>query len=104
LETISSRQRSNGTVRHRIKRVAIALARAVLPIDKESVMADLPAVAWRKSTRSGLDGCVEVAFIEGAQVAMRHSRDRAGPALTFDAVEWQAFIDGVNNGEFDLTG
>lgn len=67
-------------------------------------MADLSEMAWRKSTRSNLDGCVEVAFIEGPQVAVRHSKDRAGPVLTFNAVEWQAFIDGVNNGEFDLTG
>ena len=67
-------------------------------------MADLPEMAWRKSTRSTLDACVEVAFIEGPQVAVRHSKDRAGPVLKFNAVEWQAFIDGARNGEFDLNG
>jgi hypothetical protein len=88
----------------RVERVASTLWPALSCISKETVMADLPAMAWRKSTRSGLDGCVEVAFIEGTQVAVRHSKDRSGPVLTFDAGEWQAFVDGVNNDEFDLTG
>jgi hypothetical protein len=66
-------------------------------------MADLPEVAWRKSTRSGLDGCVEVGFLaEGGRVMVRHTKDRAGPALTFDAAEWRGFVDGVANGDFDL--
>jgi Domain of unknown function (DUF397) len=66
-------------------------------------MADLAPV-WRKSTKSGLDGCVEVALIEGARVALRDSKDRSGPVLTFDAAAWQAFVVGAGNGEFDLTG
>jgi hypothetical protein len=65
-------------------------------------MADLAPV-WRKSTKSGLDGCVEVALIEGARVALRDSKDRSGPVLTFDAAAWQAFVAGAGNGEFDLT-
>jgi hypothetical protein len=66
-------------------------------------MADLPDVAWRKSTRSGLDGCVEVGFLaEGDRVMVRHSKDRAGPVLTFAAAEWQSFVVGAAKGEFDL--
>jgi hypothetical protein len=67
-------------------------------------MADLPEMAWRKSTWSTMDACVEVAFTEGSQVAVRDSKDRSGPVLRFNAIEWRAFLDGVNNGEFDLTG
>ena len=40
-------------------------------------MADLAPV-WRKSTKSGLDGCVEVALIEGARVALDHARRQLG--------------------------
>ncbi len=65
-------------------------------------MADLSRAAWRKSTRSGFDGCVEVAFVDDGQVAVRDSKDRTGPVLTFTPVEWQAFLGGVYNGEFDV--
>lgn len=64
-------------------------------------MVDLSTAKWRKSTRSGGNGCVEVAFVEG-QVAVRDSKDRGGPALAFTAHEWEAFIGGVREGEFEL--
>lgn len=65
-------------------------------------MADLSQAVWRKSRRSGLDGCVEVAFIEGTRVAVRDSKDPAGPVLTFGRAEWEAFVGGVRDGQFDL--
>ena len=46
-------------------------------------MVDLSGANWRKSSASGANGCVEVAFVEG-QVAVRDSKDRAGPVLVFD--------------------
>lgn len=55
---------------------------------------------WRKSSRSGGNGCVEVAIIEG-KIAVRDSKDRDGPSLYFNSTEWEAFIAGVWNGEFD---
>src|ERR1700721_2302120 len=47
--------------------------------------ADLPAVTWRKSRRSGPQGgnCVEIAQLTDGQVAVRNSRHPAGPALVF---------------------
>jgi hypothetical protein len=33
---------------------------------------------------------------------MRDSKDRSGPVLVFTRSEWQAFVDGVKSGEFDL--
>jgi hypothetical protein len=36
-------------------------------------------------------------------VAVRDSKDPAGPVLTFTAPEWSAFLAGVRDGEFDLT-
>jgi hypothetical protein len=58
---------------------------------------------WRKSTRSGplTDNCVEVAFIDGS-VAVRDSKDPQGPVLFFNADEWDAFVGGAKDGEFDL--
>ena len=64
-------------------------------------MVDLSRAAWRKSTYSASNGCVEVAFVDG-QVGVRDSKDREGPALVFTASEWEAFIGGARAGEFEL--
>ena len=63
-------------------------------------MVDLSRAVWRKSTRSGTNGCVEVA-LDTAEVAVRDSKDRNGPVLQFNAHEWEAFLAGVRNGEFE---
>lgn len=59
-------------------------------------------VAWRKSKRSFVEGdeCVEVAELGGNAVALRDSKNPAGPNLRFTASEWGAFLDGVRRGEF----
>ena len=56
---------------------------------------------WRKSTRSGANGCVEVAFLDD-QVAVRDSKHQHQAALVFTHTEWQAFLTGARDGEFDL--
>jgi Domain of unknown function (DUF397) len=60
-------------------------------------------IAWRKSSASTGQGgdCVEVAFAEDG-VLVRHSRHRGGPVLLFTHSEWQAFVAGAQNGEFEL--
>lgn len=65
---------------------------------------DLSRAVWRKSTRSGDNGgqCVEVAMLDGGNVALRDSKDKgSGPILVFTAGEWEAFIAGARGGEFD---
>jgi hypothetical protein len=64
---------------------------------------DPSRAAWHKSTRSGpnCDNCVEVAFLDGA-VAVRDSKNAAGPVLVFAPGEWDAFVAGAKGGEFDL--
>jgi Domain of unknown function (DUF397) len=54
---------------------------------------------WRKSRRSGSNGCVEVAFLSD-RVAVRDSKDRQGPVLSFTFAEWDAFVGGMRDGEF----
>jgi hypothetical protein len=54
---------------------------------------------WRKSTFSGLNGCVEIAVLDG-QIAVRDSKDRNGPILLFTHAEWDAFLNGVKSGQF----
>jgi len=52
---------------------------------------------WRKSTRSGTNGggCVEVADNLPGVVAVRDSKDPAGPVLTFGPRSWRAFLGEV---------
>jgi hypothetical protein len=64
-------------------------------------MTDLSPERWRKSSYSGSNGCVEVGL--GADgVAVRDSKDPTGPVLRFSAHEWEAFLAGARDGEFDL--
>jgi hypothetical protein len=65
-------------------------------------MVDLSSAVWHKSSRSSSNNCVEVAFVGARGVAVRDSKDRDGPVLVFTPLEWEAFVGGVRNGEFDL--
>ena len=63
---------------------------------------DLTGADWRKSTRSSNGGnCVEVAVNLPGIVAVRDSKDPAGPALVITSGQWRAFLAGVRAGEFD---
>jgi Domain of unknown function (DUF397) len=66
-------------------------------------MADFSNATWRKSTHSANNGCLEVAFVD-SQVAIRDSKDRKGPMLVFSAAEWQAFLAGARESQFELPG
>ena len=60
---------------------------------------------WVKSSLSFSNGnCVEVASLPGDQIGVRDSKDSAGPVLRFTPDEWDAFLGGVRNGEFDGFG
>jgi hypothetical protein len=66
---------------------------------------DLASQAWRRSG-SG-DGAIEVAFAragspdEAEWILMRVAGDPGQRVLVFDRHEWECFLDGARNGEFD---
>ncbi|WP_335978300.1 DUF397 domain-containing protein [Streptomyces sp. CA2R106] len=60
--------------------------------------------AWFKSSYSQENGtnCVEVADLTPTgQVAVRDSKDKAGPALVFPADSFAQFVAAVRGGRFD---
>jgi hypothetical protein len=66
-------------------------------------MTDLSGARWRKSTFSmGSGDCVEIACLDTGKVAVRDSKDKAGPVLMSSSGQWQAFIASLKAGEFDL--
>jgi hypothetical protein len=64
---------------------------------------DLSGAEWRKASYSGSNGgnCVEVARNLPGIVAIRDSKEPNRPPLVFTVTEWDAFIRGAKDGEFD---
>jgi hypothetical protein len=65
---------------------------------------DIITVTWRKSSYSNGQGgnCVEVADLTGGGRLVRDTKDQGrGPILRFTEAEWNAFVLGVRDGEFD---
>ena len=78
---------------------------------------NLAAQEWRRS--GDRDGAIEIAFVAPHALAtaatagrgpaserteyvlMRVAGDPAGRVLVYDRHEWECFLDGVRNGEFD---
>lgn len=68
----------------------------------EQLRVDTGTLAWRRS--SAASGAIEVAFTwaSGQEwVLMRQSADPDGLVSAFSRFEWDCFLDGVRNGEFD---
>jgi hypothetical protein len=63
---------------------------------------DLSAARWVKSSYSGGNGgqCVEVAPGFDGVMPVRDSKDPEGPALTFTADAWRAFVTAVRTDAF----
>jgi hypothetical protein len=61
---------------------------------------DLTGAHWRTSTRSSTNGgnCVEVADNLPGIVAVRDSKDQAGPSLIFSPDRWAAFVQRAKAG------
>lgn len=65
--------------------------------------AELSGATWRKASYSAANGnCVEVARNIPGIIAVRDSKNPEGPALVFTPSEWECFVAGAKDGEFDL--
>jgi hypothetical protein len=63
---------------------------------------DLTGLRWFKSSASSTGGCVEIAHLPSGGVAVRDTKDRSKAPHVFNAHEWECFLIGARNGEFDL--
>jgi hypothetical protein len=74
----------------------------------ESLGIDLELLNWRRPTGAlpGEAGTLEVAIARAADgktwVLLRVAGDLASRVLVYDEHEWDCFLDGVRNGEFDV--
>ncbi|HEY8471271.1 MAG TPA: DUF397 domain-containing protein [Natronosporangium sp.] len=59
---------------------------------------DLSRARWQSS---GEGGRIQVAFVDDL-IGMRDAQDPDGPVLIFTEAEWDAFVAGAKDGEFDL--
>ena len=55
---------------------------------------------YNKSRHSGMD-CVQVALLPDGTVGICDSKDETKPPHIYTRDEWDAFIKGVKEGEFD---
>jgi hypothetical protein len=56
---------------------------------------------WRKSSFSGLSECVEVAELDDGRIGIRSSKAPDAGMVAFTRGEVDAFVRGVQAGEFD---
>ncbi|GAB4007051.1 DUF397 domain-containing protein [Glycomyces albus] len=68
---------------------------------------ELAGIRWKISTRSTNNGgqCVEAGpLADGSgRVAVRHSHHPEGATVVYTRAEWDAFLAGAKDGEFDFT-
>jgi hypothetical protein len=79
------------------------------PTTHDSTTVDLSRVQWRISSRSGDTAggtCVEAGPLNDGtgRVALRHSQHPDGSVIVYTRAEWDAFLAGAKDGEFDFTG
>jgi hypothetical protein len=69
---------------------------------------DLARVRWQVSSRStnGGGNCVEAGPLNDGtgRVALRHSEHPSGPVIIYTRAEWDAFVAGAKDNEFDFNG
>ena len=57
-------------------------------------------MSWKKSTRSGGNGCVEVNKAL-PEVGVRDSKDPNSPVISFAPESWRTFVEQVRAGQYD---
>ncbi|WP_205328343.1 DUF397 domain-containing protein [Glycomyces sp. YM15] len=68
---------------------------------------ELAGIRWKISTRSTNNGgnCVEAGPLgdDSGRIAVRHSHHPEGSVIIYTRAEWDAFLAGAKDGEFDFT-
>jgi hypothetical protein len=62
---------------------------------------DLSRAVWQRAGGED-EAAVEVAFVDDL-IGLRNSAHPEGPVLVFTQAEWDAFVAGARDGEFDLS-
>ncbi|WP_028933234.1 DUF397 domain-containing protein [Pseudonocardia spinosispora] len=66
---------------------------------------DFTGVEWRRSSfsKAAEEGgsCIELAFLDNGNIAIRDSEDPDCVPHVFTPYEWECFVAGVHAGEFD---
>lgn len=74
-------------------------ALSLSPSRHVSASTTLVGVAWRRSSHStAANNCVEAAVLPSGTVAVRDSKDVAGPALVFPPGAWDSFVSALAEG------
>lgn len=61
----------------------------------------MTAPLFQISTYCHQGGCVAVAALDNGSIAVRHAVASDSLVLSFTPAEWDAFVAGVKDGEFD---
>jgi hypothetical protein len=76
------------------------------PTHGPAPVSDLGSITWRVSTRtsSGSGNCVEAGPLQdgSGRIAVRHSHHPDTTAIIYTRAEWDAFLAGAKDGEFDF--
>ncbi|MEU4546155.1 DUF397 domain-containing protein [Nonomuraea dietziae] len=76
----------------------------MLPSKPKAADFDLSSVVWMRSEAGPtIEDPVEIAFV-GENILMRNGGDEDSAILVFTQAEWDAFVAGALDGEFDYDG
>jgi Domain of unknown function (DUF397) len=62
---------------------------------------DVARAVWRSAPGEPGGNTVEVAFVDDL-IGLRNGAEPEGPVLVFTQAEWDAFVEGAKDGEFDI--
>lgn len=64
---------------------------------------DTATATWQRTTNlDGTPGKLEIGFADNGLVALRYADEPDGTILIYTPAEWDAFVEGVKDGEFDI--
>ena len=69
--------------------------------DKATIRSEIDTTTLNWIPSSDTEPGIEIAHTPGGHVAMRNPTDPTGPLLVFTPAEWDAFVHGAKDGEFD---